>query len=76
MVSENICLQNFHTEYGKRVATVPLFSETSDKEFSNILSEELKNTKLECTQVMLMYLLLRLSQNKGDLSNSYLGKNQ
>ena len=36
IISENlctICLLNFHTGYGKCVATVPLFSETSDKEF-------------------------------------------
>ena len=31
---------NFHTEYGKCVATVPPFSETSDKEFSYVLCEE------------------------------------
>jgi len=40
MVSENIgtiCLKNFHTEYGKCVATVLLFSETSHKECSNVL---------------------------------------
>ena len=39
MVSENICticLENFHTEYGKCVATVPLFSETSHKECCNV----------------------------------------
>ena len=32
--SENICticLENFHTEYGKCVATVPLFAETFNK---------------------------------------------
>jgi len=43
MVSENICticLENFHTEYGKCVATVPLFSETSNKEFPNVLCEK------------------------------------
>ena len=35
MVSENICTichENFHTEYGKCVATVSLFSETLNKE--------------------------------------------
>ena len=40
MVSENIytiCLEKFHTEYGKCVATVLLFSETSDKEFIFVL---------------------------------------
>ena len=40
LVSENIhtiCLKNFHTEYGKCVATVPLFSETLNKEVSNVL---------------------------------------
>jgi len=43
MVSQNICticLENFHTENGRCVATVPLFSETSDKEFSNVLREK------------------------------------
>ena len=42
-VSENIrtiCLENFHTEYGKRVATVPLFAETFNKEVSNVLCEK------------------------------------
>ena len=37
MVSENICtvcLENFHTEYGKCAATVPLFSETFNKQVS------------------------------------------
>jgi len=43
LVSENICticLENFHTEYGKCVATVPLFSETSKKEFSYVSCEK------------------------------------
>ena len=38
-VSENICticLENFHTEYGKRIATVPLFAKTFNKEVSNV----------------------------------------
>ena len=38
-VSENsctICLENFHTEYGKRVATVLLFAETFNREVSNV----------------------------------------
>ena len=38
MVSEDvctICLNNFQREYGKCVNTIPLFSETSSKEFSN-----------------------------------------
>ena len=42
-VSENICticLENFHTEYGKCVATVPLFAETLNKEVSNVLCEK------------------------------------
>ena len=42
-VSDNICiicLENFHTEYGKCVATVPLFSETFNKEVSNALCEK------------------------------------
>ena len=42
-VSENICticLENFHTEYGKCVATVPLFAETFSKEVSNVLCEK------------------------------------
>ena len=54
MVSKNvftICLKNSHTEYGKCVATVPLFSETSDKEFSCALCEE---------PVILVELLLEL----------------
>ena len=41
--SENICticLDNFHTEYGKCVATVPLFAETFNKEDSNVLCEK------------------------------------
>ena len=41
-VSENICticLEIFHTEYGKCVATVPLFAETFNREFSNVLCE-------------------------------------
>ena len=32
-----VCLENCHTEYGKCVATVPLFSDTSNEEFSNVL---------------------------------------
>ena len=43
MLSENICticIENFHTEYGKCVATVLLFSETFNKEFSNVLCEK------------------------------------
>ena len=42
-VSENICTicpQNFHTEYGKCVATVPLFAGTFNKEASNALCEQ------------------------------------
>ena len=42
-VSKNICticLENFHTEYGKCVATVPLFAETFNKEVSNALCEK------------------------------------
>ena len=42
-VSENICticLENFHTEYGKCVATEPLFAETFNKEVSNVLCEK------------------------------------
>ena len=42
-VSENICticLENIHTEYGKCVATVPLFAETFSKEVSNVLCEK------------------------------------
>ena len=42
-VSENICtiyLENFHTEYGKCVTTVPLFAETLNKEVSNVLYEK------------------------------------
>ena len=54
MVSKNICtfcLENSHTEYGECVATVPLFSETSDEEFSCVLCEE---------PVILVKLLLEL----------------
>ena len=42
-VSENICticLENFHTAYGKCVATVPLFAETFSKEVSNVLCKK------------------------------------
>ena len=42
-VLENICtiyLENFHTEYGKCVATVPLFAETFNKEVSNVLCQK------------------------------------
>ena len=42
-VSENICticLENFHTEYGKCVATVPLSAETFNKEVSNVLGKK------------------------------------
>ena len=35
-----ICLDNFHTEYGKCVATVSLFAETFNKEVSNVLCEK------------------------------------
>ena len=36
-----ICLENFHTEYGKCVATVPLFAETFNKEVqSNVLCQK------------------------------------
>ena len=56
LVSENIhtiCLENFHTEYGKCVATVPLFSETLNKEVSNVLCEK--------PNIILVELLLELS---------------
>ena len=42
-VSENIftiCLEDFRTEYGKCVATVPLFAETFNKEVSNVLCQK------------------------------------
>ena len=42
-VSENICticLENFHTECAKYVATVPLFAETFNKEVSNVFCEK------------------------------------
>jgi len=54
LVSENICticLENFHIEYGKCVATVRLFSKTSNEEFSNVLCEK---------PVILVELLLKL----------------
>ena len=35
-----ICLENFHTDYGTCVATVPLFVETFNKEVSNVLCEK------------------------------------
>ena len=53
-VSENIgtiCLENFYTEYGKCVATVPLFAETFNKEVSNVLCEK---------PIILVELLLEL----------------
>ena len=53
-VSENICticLENFHTEYGKCVAIVPLFPETFNKEVSNVLCEK---------PIILVELLLEL----------------
>ena len=53
-VSENICtrcLQNFHTEYGKCVAPLPLFAETFNKEISNVLCEK---------PIILVELLLEL----------------
>ena len=53
-VSENICticLENFHTEYGKYVATMPLFVETFNKEISNVLCEK---------PIILVELLLEL----------------
>ena len=34
--------KNSHAEYGKCVATVPLFSQTFNKEFSDVLCELLK----------------------------------
>ena len=42
-VSENICtiyLENFHTEYGKCIATVRLFAKTFNKEVSNVSCEK------------------------------------
>ena len=42
-VSDNICticLVDFHTEYRKCVAAVPLFAETFNKEVSNVLCEK------------------------------------
>ena len=53
-VSKNICtiyLKNFHTEYVKSVATVPLFAETLNKEVSNVLCEK---------PIILVELLLEL----------------
>ena len=53
-VSENICticLEIFHTEYGKCVATVPLFAETFNREVSNVLCEK---------PIILVELLLEL----------------
>ena len=53
-VSENICtvcLENFHTEDGKCVATVPLFAKTFNKEVSNVLCEK---------PIILVELLLEL----------------
>ena len=35
-----ICLENFHTEYGKTVAPVPLLAETFNKEVSDVLCEK------------------------------------
>ena len=42
-VSENICticFENFHTEYGTCVATVPLFAETFNKEVSSVFCKK------------------------------------
>ena len=42
-VSENICticLENFHTEYGKCVAPEPLFAETFNREVFDVLCEK------------------------------------
>ena len=53
-VSENICticLANFHTEYGKCVATAPFFAETFNKDVSNFLCEK---------PIILVELLLEL----------------
>ena len=53
-VSENTCtiyLENFHTEYGKCFATVPLFAETFNKEVSNVSCEK---------PIILVELLLEL----------------
>ena len=53
-VSENICTicpENFHTEYGKCVASVPLFAETFNKEVSNVLCKK---------PIILMELLFQL----------------
>ena len=53
-VSENICticLEIFHTEYGKCVVTVPLFAETFNREVSNVLCEK---------PIILVELLLEL----------------
>ena len=53
-VSENICtiyLKNFHTEYGKCIATVLLFAKIFNKEVSNVLCEK---------PIILVELLLEL----------------
>ena len=53
-VSDNICtmcLEIFHTEYRKCVATVPLFAETFSREVSNVLCEK---------PIILVELLLEL----------------
>ena len=53
-VSENICtiyLENFHTEYEKCIATVPLFAKTFHKEVSNVFCEK---------PIILVELLLEL----------------
>ena len=58
-VSKNICtihLENFHTEYGKCVATVALFAETFNKEVSNVLCEK---------PIILVELLFELRSEDG-----------
>ena len=73
MVSKNICticFENFHTVYGRCVSTVPLFSESFEKEFSYVLCEE---------SVILVQLLLEFRnvviQDSEDVKRSVGKKN-
>ena len=76
-VSENICtiwLENFHTEYGKCVATVPLFPETFNKEVSNVLCQKpiiLVKLLFEL-RIVVMFKMVKMA--KGLLAKNALGK--
>ena len=77
-VSENICtiwLENFHTEYGKYVAKLPLFAETFNKEVSNVLCEKpvvLVELLFELRIVVASFKIVKMA--KGLLAKNALGK--